>query len=123
MDIRKRVGTSKGLIAAFMLGALVSGYVLATVTVQAAPALRYVIAQSALHSILPSDPSESGGAQCPTGYLLTGGGVTTESDFLRVILSGPVVNTANTADTWVAGMANTSATLTGSFRIYAICLR
>jgi hypothetical protein len=123
MDIRKRVGAAKGLMAAFLLGALVSGYLLTTITAQAAPAPRYVIAQSALHSIAGGDPSEGGGAQCPTGYLLTGGGVTTENDFLRVIHSGPVVNTANVADTWVAAMANTSATLTGSFRIYAICLR
>ena len=123
MDIQKRFGTARGVIAAFLLGALVGGYLLATVTVQAAPAARYVIAQSARHDILPNDPSEGGGAQCPAGYLLTGGGVTTESDFLRVILSGPVVNTANVADTWVAAMVNTSSTATGSFYIYAICLR
>ena len=123
MDLLKRLGTARGIVAAFLLGALVSGYVLATATVQAAPARRYVIAESALHFIVGGDPSEGGGAQCPTGYLLTGGGVTTENDFLRVIVSGPVVNTANVADTWVAAMANTSATLTGSFRIYAICLR
>jgi len=122
MDIRKRVGEAKGLMAAFLLGALVSGYVLTTVTVQAAPVSRYAIAQSALHSIAPNTEN-SGGAQCPAGFSVTGGGIVAENAaFLRVLTSGPVVNVANVADTWVAGMYN-EGSVQGSFRIYAICLR
>lgn len=121
MDIQKRVGTAKGLIVAFLLGALVSGYLLTTVTAQAAPSSRYAIAQSALHSIAPNTEN-SGGALCPAGFMVTGGGIVAESGGLRVISSGPVVNVANVADTWVAGMYN-AGSAGGGFRVYAICLR
>lgn len=121
MNIRKRVGAAKGLMAAFLLGALVSGYLLTTVTAQAAPVSRYAIAQSALTPIL-ANSAAGGGAQCPAGFSVTGGGVVRFSGDLRVFDSGPVVNVANVADTWVANMVNVG-TLQGSFRIYAICLR
>jgi len=124
MDIRKRVGAAKGLMAAFLLGALVSGYVLTTVTAQAAPSSRYAIAMSANTSIAPNTEN-SGGAQCPAGFSVTGGGIvatTSPAGVLRVITSGPVVNVANVADTWVAGMFN-EGDAGGGYRVYAICLR
>ena len=123
MDIRKRVGAAKGLMAAFLLGALVSGYLVTTVTTQAAPPSRYAIAQSATHSIAPNT-AQGGGAQCPAGFSVTGGGIVATAGGLglRVIDSGPVVNIANVADTWVANMFN-AGSAGGGFIIYAICLR